>query len=88
MLESILKNTSEIVSVEELTELLKKEEKIAYIGFEPSGRIHMGHYLQIKKMIDLQKAGFKIVILLADLHAYLNQKGTMEEVRALGEENR
>ncbi|MDK2928783.1 MAG: tyrosyl-tRNA synthetase [Methanococcus sp.] len=88
MLESILKNTSEIVSIEELTELLKKEEKIAYIGFEPSGRIHMGHYLQIRKMIDLQKAGFKIVILLADLHAYLNQKGTMDEVRALGEENR
>ena len=88
MLESILKNTSEIVSIEELTELLKKEEKIAYIGFEPSGRIHMGHYLQIRKMIDLQKAGFKILILLADLHAYLNQKGTMEEVRALGEENR
>ena len=71
-----------------VTELLKKEEKIAYIGFEPSGRIHMGHYLQIRKMIDLQKAGFKIIILLADLHAYLNQKGTMEEVRALGEENR
>lgn len=88
MLESILKNTSEIVSAEELAEILKKEEKIAYIGFEPSGRIHLGHYLQIKKMMDLQKAGFKIIILLADLHAYLNQKGTMDEVRALGEENR
>ena len=31
MLESILKNTSEIVSAEELAEILKKEEKIAYI---------------------------------------------------------
>ncbi|ABR55786.1 tyrosine--tRNA ligase [Methanococcus aeolicus] len=91
-LENILKNTSEVVSEEELKELLneisKGNDKIAYIGFEPSGRIHLGHYLQIKKMIDLQNAGFKIIILLADLHAYLNQKGTMEEIKELAEQNK
>jgi tyrosyl-tRNA synthetase len=31
-------------------------------------------------MIDLQNAGFKVKILLADLHAYLNGKGSLEEI--------
>ncbi|ACV24698.1 tyrosine--tRNA ligase [Methanocaldococcus fervens] len=86
--ERIKRNTAEIVSEEELKEVLKKDEKSAYIGFEPSGKIHLGHYLQIKKMIDLQNAGFDIIILLADLHAYLNQKGELDEIREIGEYNR
>jgi len=90
---SIIKNTSEIISIEELKELLKKDEmgigyKRAYIGFEPSGKIHLGHFLQIRKMIDLQNAGFDITILLADLHAYLNQKGSMKEIHQLAEHNK
>ncbi|MBP2143655.1 tyrosyl-tRNA synthetase [Methanococcus voltae] len=88
----IKRNSVEIIGEDELKEMLSdetnKREKIAYIGFEPSGKIHMGHYLQIRKMMDLHKAGFKIVILLADFHAYLNQKGTLEEIRELGEYNR
>ena len=89
----IIKNTSEIISIEELKELLKKDEmgigyKRAYIGFEPSGKIHLGHFLQIRKMIDLQNAGFDITILLADLHAYLNQKGSMKEIHQLAEHNK
>ncbi|GBF35901.1 MAG TPA: tyrosine--tRNA ligase [Methanothermococcus okinawensis] len=87
IIEKIAKNTVEIVTVEELKKILEKQDKKAYIGFEPSGRIHLGHYLQIKKMIDLQNAGFEIVILLADLHAYLNQKGSMEKIHQLAEEN-
>ncbi|AEH06015.1 tyrosine--tRNA ligase [Methanothermococcus okinawensis] len=87
-IESILKNTSEVISVDELKNVMNKDKKIAYIGFEPSGKIHLGHYLQIKKMIDLQNAGFDIIILLADLHAYLNQKGTLEEIHELAEYNK
>ncbi|MEO2117291.1 MAG: tyrosine--tRNA ligase [Methanocaldococcus sp.] len=86
--EMIKRNTVEIVSEEELKEVLKKDKKSAYIGFEPSGKIHLGHYLQIKKMIDLQNAGFDIIILLADLHAYLNQKGELDEIKKIGEYNK
>nr|ALP32195.1 aminoacyl tRNA synthetase [synthetic construct] len=86
--EMIKRNTSEIISEEELREVLKKDEKSALIGFEPSGKIHLGHYLQIKKMIDLQNAGFDIIILLADLHAYLNQKGELDEIRKIGDYNK
>ena len=86
--EMIKRNTVEIISEEELKELLKKEEKSAYIGFEPCGKIHLGHYLQIKKMIDLQNAGLDIIILLADLHAYLNQKGELDEIKEIGDYNK
>jgi tyrosyl-tRNA synthetase len=38
-------------------------------------------------MLDLQKAGFKIKILLADLHAYLNDKGSLEEIKEISKYN-
>lgn len=86
-LEIISHGTLEIITPEELTEKIKKDNKTAYIGFEPSGKIHLGHALTIKKMIDLQKAGFKIKILLADLHAYLNGKGSLDEIKEISEYN-
>ena len=85
----IRRNAQEIVTEEELHELLKKKEAPrAYVGYEPSGKIHMGHVLTVNKLIDLQKAGFKITVLLADVHAYLNKKGTLEEVRKVADYNR
>jgi tyrosyl-tRNA synthetase len=88
-LELIRRNAQEIVTEEELQELLKKKEAPrAYVGYEPSGKIHMGHVLTVNKLIDLQKAGFKITVLLADVHAYLNKKGTLEEVRKIADYNR
>jgi tyrosyl-tRNA synthetase len=41
--------------------------------------------LTANKLIDLQEAGFEIVVLLADVHAYLNGKGTFEEIRETAE---
>lgn len=48
----------------------------------------MGHVLTVNKLIDLQKAGFEITVLLADVHAYLNRKGTLEEVRKIADYNK
>jgi tyrosyl-tRNA synthetase len=88
-LELIKRNVQEIVTEGELEELLnKKEAPRAYVGYEPSGKIHMGHVLTVNKLIDLQKAGFEITVLLADVHAYLNKKGTLEEVRKTADYNR
>lgn len=58
------------------------------MGYEPSGSLHLGHLLTANKLIDLQKAGFKVKILLADLHAYLNEKGSLEEIRKTAEMNK
>ncbi len=86
-LELVTRGTLEIVTTEELEKKIKKDNKTAYIGFEPSGKIHLGHAITIRKMIDLQEAGFKIKILLADLHAYLNGKGSLEEIKEVSEYN-
>jgi tyrosyl-tRNA synthetase len=88
-LELIKRNVQEIVTEEELMDLLAtKENPTAYVGYEPSGKIHMGHVLTVNKLLDLQNAGFEITVLLADMHAYLNQKGTLEEVRETADYNK
>ena len=79
-IENISKDTAEIIELEELKEIIKRDEKVAYVGFEPSGKIHLGHALTIKKMKALQDAGFKIKIFIANLHAFLNDKGTLDEI--------
>jgi tyrosyl-tRNA synthetase len=82
------RNTVEVVTGEELKSLLKKPKKKVYAGYEPSGEIHLGHVITVNKLMDLKAAGFDVVVLLADLHAFLNRKGTMEEVRNLADYNR
>ena len=86
-IENISRDTAEIIEIEELKELLKRDEKVAYVGFEPSGKIHLGHALTIKKMKALQEAGFRIKIFIANLHAFLNGKGTLEEINETAKYN-
>jgi tyrosyl-tRNA synthetase len=73
--ELIKRNTVEIIGEKELKEILKKKKPVIYCGYETSGDIHLGHLVSMTKLLDLQKAGFKIKILFADWHTYLNQKG-------------
>ena len=81
-IEIIKKNTSEIVSENELIELLKTKKKpVVYCGYEPNGPMHLGHFVTITKLLDLEKAGFKVIILLADVHALLNRKGNEEDIK-------
>jgi len=80
--ELIKRNTSEIINEEILFDLLKKGKKpVIYCGYETSGEIHLGHLVSMTKLLDLQKAGFKIKILFADWHTYLNQKGDWEFIK-------
>ncbi|WP_049969474.1 tyrosine--tRNA ligase [Haladaptatus cibarius] len=82
----ISRNADELVTEEEVRDLAADPEgKRAYVGYEPSGVLHIGHMLTANKLIDLQEAGFEVVILLADVHAYLNDKGTFEEIRETAE---
>lgn len=77
----IKRNTVEIVTDEELEKLLKeKKQPVVYCGYEPSGPIHLGHLVTLTKLIDLQQADFKVKILLADIHAYLNKKGDFQQI--------
>lgn len=87
-LERITRNTEEVVTSDELTNLINEKEKpTSYIGIEPSGLMHIGSIICIDKVKDLLDCGFKVTVLLADWHAYLNDKlgGDIGDIRVCGE---
>lgn len=88
-LEAIRKRAQEIVTEQELRALLETEASPrAYIGFEPSGQLHVGSFLITSSMINtMLDCGFRVTVLLADWHAFINDKlgGNLERIRACGE---
>ncbi len=71
--ELVKRNTDEIIGEAELKKLLKEKKKlIVYWGTAPTGKPHVGYFLPALKIADLLKAGFYVKILLADLHAALD----------------
>lgn len=85
----VTRNVEEVVTLDELKNLLETNpHPKVYVGYEPSGNIHLGHMITVNKLIDCQNAGFEVTVLLADLHAFLNRKGTMEEIRKIAEYNK
>jgi len=71
--ELVKRNTEEIIGEAELKKLLKDKKKpVVYWGTAPTGRPHVGYFLPALKIADLLKAGFHVKILLADLHAALD----------------
>lgn len=71
--ELIKRNTAEIIGEDKIKSFMKKG--VVYCGYECSGEIHLGHLVTILKLLDLQRAGVKVKVLLADWHTWLNQKG-------------
>lgn len=72
-LELIKRNTQEIITEEELIKLLKTKNKpVMYIGSAITGPPHIAYFLWCMKCADFLKAGFKVKVLLADLHGALD----------------
>jgi tyrosyl-tRNA synthetase len=84
--ELVSRNAEEVVTEEDLDDLLARDDRRAYIGFEPSGTAHVGWMITANKVRDLVDAGFDVSILLADWHAYINDKlgGDMDRIRDCG----
>jgi len=78
----------EIVTEQELRELLeKKKTPIAYDGIEPSGNLHIAQgILRAININKMTKAGCKFIMLLADWHAWANNKlgGDLEKIQTTG----
>ncbi len=74
--ELIKNNTEEIMTEEDLKLLLDSGIKIKhYIGFEISGKIHLGTGLMcMSKVKDFMDAGIECSIFLADWHSWINDK--------------
>ena len=70
----VLLNTEEVITEKELTEVLLRKDVRGYIGFEPSGLIHIGWLIWARKVQDLIDAGVEMFILAATWHAWINDK--------------
>jgi tyrosyl-tRNA synthetase len=85
-LELLTNNVEEIVTIEELKTVLEKSRPKAYIGFEPSGSVHLGWKICTNKIKDFLECDFDFIVLLADWHAYINDKlgGDIEKIKLCG----
>lgn len=78
----------EIIGEDEIAKRFNEgKEVIAYDGFEPSGKIHIAQGLL--RAINIQKllsTGIKFKMLVADWHAYANNKlgGDLEKIKTTG----
>lgn len=68
----VKRNTCDIVTEEELITLLKKKNPSVYLGTAITGRPHIAYFVWVLKLADFLKAGFKVKLLLADIHGALD----------------
>lgn len=85
----LLRGTDEVVTRQDLAALLERGgTPRAYVGLEPSGLIHIGMgFIVASKLVDLVDAGFHVTILLADWHAFVNDKlgGNLKAIQLCAE---
>lgn len=78
----ITRNLAEVVTEEELKQLLKeKKHPTTYCGYETSGPVHLGHLVAVYKQLDFMEASFKVKVLYADVHTRLNRKGSEQWIQ-------
>lgn len=66
--------TEEIVTESELQTVLEGPDPSVYIGYAPTGQMHIGHYTTIRKLVDFLEADLDVTVLIADLHAHLDDE--------------
>ena len=79
----VKKNTEEILTENELRERLGSGNKLsAYYGTATTGPFHIAYLIPLTKVFDLDKAGIKTKILLADIHSALDDlKSGWEQIQ-------
>jgi len=83
----ILRNVAEpheefVMTLDEIKEIAREGGRPnTYVGYEPSGPIHVGTLITIYKLRDMIEAGFHSIALMADIHAILNLKGPQEVIK-------
>ncbi len=83
-------NVLELIEEDELRALYDEgheKQPTAYIGFEPSGLMHIGQLTCVYKCRELVECGFQVTFLLADWHAQINDKlgGEMKNIHKAGD---
>jgi tyrosyl-tRNA synthetase len=68
------RHTREVVTEDELAALFADGDPSAYIGYAPTGEMHIGHFTTMRKLADFIQAGIDVTVLIADLHAHLDDE--------------
>lgn len=81
--ELITKDLQEVLNADIIKDILAKDEPLKiYWGTAPTGKPHCGYFAPMIKLAHFLKAGCKLTVLVADLHAYLdNMKAPLEVVQ-------
>ncbi|EEB05242.1 cytoplasmic tyrosine-tRNA ligase Yrs1 [Schizosaccharomyces japonicus yFS275] len=80
--ELITRSLQEVLGGPALKEILKERNLNLYWGTAPTGRPHCGYFVPMMKLADFLKADVHVKVLLADVHAFLdNMKAPMELVQ-------
>ncbi len=84
--ELVERHMAEVVTEEELEDLVARDDPSAYIGYAPTGMMHIGHFTTVRKIADFVEAGFTFKFLIADIHAELDvEKSPLDLVPARSE---
>ncbi|CAG8753682.1 2832_t:CDS:2 [Dentiscutata erythropus] len=79
--ELITRNLQEVLGEEEILNILKERDLKLYWGTAPTGKPHIGYFVPMSKIADFLSSGVEVTILLADIHAFLdNMKAPLELV--------
>ena len=70
--ELVTRFTEEVIEESEIESLFEGDEPTAYIGYAPTGEMHIGHFTTMRKLADFVEAGVDVTVLVADLHAHLD----------------
>ncbi|KAI8977955.1 tyrosyl-tRNA synthetase [Pilobolus umbonatus] len=78
----ITRNLQEVLGGDEIKKVLAERDLKLYWGTATTGRPHIGYFVPMTKIADFLSAGVEVSILLADIHAFLdNLKAPIELVQ-------
>lgn len=77
----ITRNLKEVLNSDNIFNILKEKPLKVYWGTAPTSKIHIGYIYQMLKIRDLVLANCEVIILIADLHAFLdNKKSNLDNI--------
>jgi tyrosyl-tRNA synthetase len=79
----LLSGLAESINRNVLRTALSSDNKVAYLGTAPTGKPHIAYIPLFLKIAELVDAGFKVKILLADIHATLDSRKSEEDIVGL-----
>lgn len=86
-LERLLRNTVQVISIEELKERLEESERLnkplrVKLGVDPTAPdLHLGHYVGLRKLREFQEFGHTIVFVIGDFTARIGDPSGRSETR-------